>query len=354
MPQYHLYYIIITTISITTISITDILNIFEPRYRQMYSDILMNGSKKFVVCMSHPTEPGRFAQTGVLFELQNLKEVSEQTADQIKYICNHRVTGRVKVHRILNPEAWTTRDTYLRVEGTVIDDSGKETTTTTTSNDVYGALVSKVDDKGEKALRDAFAGLVEIQYELEEDVRFTRASVGVLAVKSGAGADGLWQTIRLWQSFVDQRLMSRQTELQRDFQERLQTFLKNEKGIKENEMPSAIGFADLPQSLRDEVKELQKRMAMELRPLVLEATLTMQKLLEAEDHSERLQLLRFFIDAEKKRLNTKKTLKGMFASTPSLTSESSISASESASKEASASTTSKPPSIFMDEEDAFQ
>ena len=49
-----------------------ILNIFEPRYRQMYSDILMNGSKKFVVSMSHPTEEGRFAEMGVLFELDDV------------------------------------------------------------------------------------------------------------------------------------------------------------------------------------------------------------------------------------------------------------------------------------------
>jgi len=35
-----------------------------------------------------PTDAGRFAQTGVLFELQDLKKVSEQTSDAIKYICN--------------------------------------------------------------------------------------------------------------------------------------------------------------------------------------------------------------------------------------------------------------------------
>jgi hypothetical protein len=102
-----------------------VLNIFEPRYRQMYTDILMNGTKRFVVSMSHPTEAGRFATMGVLFELQELKEVSEQTGDQIKYICNHKVTGRVEMHRIVNPSAWSKRDTYLRVEGTIIDDSDK-------------------------------------------------------------------------------------------------------------------------------------------------------------------------------------------------------------------------------------
>ena len=71
----------------------------------MYTDILMNGSKRFCVVTSHPTEEGRFAKTGVLFELEDLKEVSEQTQDQIKYICNHKVTGRVTINKILNPEA---------------------------------------------------------------------------------------------------------------------------------------------------------------------------------------------------------------------------------------------------------
>lgn len=204
------------------------LNIFEPRYRQMYTDILMNGTKRFVVSMSHPTEPGRFAEVGVLFELLDLKEVSEQTQDQIKYICNHKVTARVKLHRILNPEAWQTRDTYLRVEGSILVDD------TPPANDVYMALVP---DKEEKALRTTFSNLVEIQHDMEEDVRFTRTAVVTLAVKPGSGNDGLWQTIRLWQSFVDQRLVARQNELQRDFQEKLQNFLKKERGIKDDELP---------------------------------------------------------------------------------------------------------------------
>lgn len=214
-----------------------VLNIFEPRYRQMYSDILMNGSKKFVVSMSHPTEPGRFAQTGVLFELEDLKEVSEQTADRIKFICSHKVTGRVKLHRVLNPEAWEKRDTYLRVEGTVTDDSGKKKDAV--PNDVYGALADGAESnpKEEKALQASFAELVELQHDLEEDVRFTRASAASLAVKPGSGQEGLWQTIRLWQSFIEQRLMARQNELQREFQEKLQAFLKKDKGMKEEELP---------------------------------------------------------------------------------------------------------------------
>mmetsp|Transcript_18974 Transcript_18974/g.29229 ORF Transcript_18974/g.29229 Transcript_18974/m.29229 type:complete len:408 (+) Transcript_18974:215-1438(+) len=260
-----------------------VLNIFEPRYRQMYTDILMNGSKRFVVTMSHPTEQGRFAQTGVLFELEDLKEVSEQTADQIKYICNHKVTGRVKLHKILNPEAWSNRDTYLKVEGTITDDTGKETEEAKEGfdeTDIYGAVAAAKEaslSPAEKSLRDSFQALVNIQHDLEEDVRFTKASVDSLAISDGPGEDGLWQTIRLWQSYVEQRLVGRQNELQRDFQEKLQDFLMKEKGLNNDELPSAIGFQDLSPALQEEVKELQKRMAVELEPLILESTLTMQK-----------------------------------------------------------------------------
>ena len=211
-----------------------VLNIFEPRYRQMYSDILMNGTKRFVVATSHPTQKGRFAQTGVLFELQDLKEVSEQTADQIKYICSHKVTGRVKIHQVINPEAWSTRQTYLKIEGTIQDDSEKEKTVDG-NDDVYASVVAAASAKEENELVVAFGNLVDMQHELEEDVRFTQAAKKTLAVKDGPGEDGLWQTIRLWQSFVDQRLMARQNELQSDFQKKLQDFLKKDKGM--NELP---------------------------------------------------------------------------------------------------------------------
>ena len=169
-----------------------------------------------------------------------MKEVSEQTADRVKYICNHKVTGRVKIHRILNPEAWETRDTYLRVEGSVTDDSGRDQPPAPApSNDVYSAVAEAAEQNPneEQALRDAFSELVEIQHELEEDVRFTRAAVATMGLKPGAGSDSLWQTVRLWQSFVDQRLLSRQNELQQDFQKRLHDYLMKEKGLKDAELP---------------------------------------------------------------------------------------------------------------------
>ena len=61
--------------------------------------------------------------------------------------------------------------------------------------------------------------------------------------------------------------------------------------------------------LQQEVQELQKRMTAELLPLKLEADLTMQKILEAADHRARCKLLNYFMAAETKRLESKKSLK---------------------------------------------
>merc|ERR1712157_38893 len=300
-----------------------ILNIFEPRYRQMYNDILMNGSKRFVVSMSHPEKSGTFATMGVLFELDDLREVSEQTNDQVKYICNHRVIGRVKIHRILNPDVWSSRKTYLKVEGSILEEDESES------------------PKDEKALTNAFSQLVQLQHELQEDVRFTQASASSLGVNAGnSGEDTLWSTIRLWQSYTEQRLVARQNELQREFQEKLLQFLTKEKGVKEEELPSAIGFTDLSPALQQEVKELQKRMAIELQPLILESTLAMQKILESLNHKERLNLLRFFVDSEYKRLEAKKTLQGMFFAKSESSTEISFNDDSGG--------------VLMDEPDAFQ
>ena len=74
-----------------------------------------------------------------------------------------------------------------------------------------------------------------------------------------------------------------------------------------------MDFDDLPPSLQQEVDHLQQRMQVELRPLLLESSLTVQKMLETKDHKARLELLCIFINNERKRLEAKSALKGMFA-----------------------------------------
>ncbi len=97
------------------------------------------------------------------------------------------------------------------------------------------------------------------------------------------------------------------------------------------------------------MKELQKRMAAELKPLALETTLTLQKILEANTHSQRLKMLRLFVESESRRLKAKHLLRGMFT------------AFKGGSKDdvvdtVSISSTTQPVTgfILLDEPDAFQ
>ena len=349
----------------------------------MYNDILMNGSKRFVVCMCHPSEEGRFAQVGVLFSLEELKEVSEMTADRVKYICNHRVTGRVRLHKVLNPEAWDSRDTYLKVKGTIIDDTGslaedkdKDEEGESMDENIPKKIVETmkkaaaadafVKSPEEEALFNSFSGLVELQHDLSEDVRFTRASIMSFGVAEGTDIDpNLWTSIRLWQSYAEQRLVARQNEMQQEFQEKLVEFLKKDmgpskEGAEEEELPSAIGFSDLSPELQTELVELQKRMSQELKPLLLEQTLSMQKILEAVDHEDRVELMRYFVDAERKRLSAKKTLKSMFsgamATAPAGEKREKLSSAEIEERALQKKPKVEEPKsqFFGDEEDAFQ
>lgn len=119
--------------------------------------------------------------------------------------------------------------------------------------------------------------------------------------------------------------------------------------------------------LQQEVQDLQKRMSVELKPLVLESTLTIQKILEAKDHKARVRLLKHFMDVEKKRLDAKATLQGMFAGNASAVTntESDVIASPSKSSPNSSKTSQDDGSpmsssqqqqgaLWIDEPDAFQ
>ena len=67
----------------------------------MYNDILFSGARRFAVCSVDP-ETGRLAEVAVVFYLDELKEVSEQTNDRVKYVGQHSVIGRVKLVKVLS------------------------------------------------------------------------------------------------------------------------------------------------------------------------------------------------------------------------------------------------------------
>lgn len=85
----------------------------------------------------------------------------------------------------------------------------------------------------------------------------------------------------------------------------------------------------------------------------------MQKILEANGHEERLQLVKYFMESETRRLKSKKTLKGIFSDSDDTESAPSVGSSMPPEEmisgdNESKSTTDDSTSSFFDEPDAFQ
>lgn len=347
-----------------------ILNIFEPRYRKMYNDILLSGSRRFVTTLSVPEMRNgkqigsNFAEVGSVWYLEELKEVSEMTQDRVKFVCRHFVESRVRIKRVVNPGDWVqslsgaSSSDYLKVEVDYLedDDVGEGELPTTYEADTAATIES---------CRAEFKRLVDLQHDLAEDVRFTPSLVEsmdlspsplreeVIAVRArtsaaraasaeekdedvGAGFMGdmedvgeleaelttVWNMVELWQSYINQRLVARQRELQQEFQNKLVKYLMSGEGQENAKkdvkpMPGQqpqISYSDLPQDMKDEINSLKSRITAEVEPLVMENNLGVQRLLAAKTHEKRVKLLGKEFSNERKRLEARESLKKMLSS----------------------------------------
>lgn len=185
--------------------------------------------------------------------------------------------------------------------------------------------------KEERALRDSFSKLVALQHELKEECRFTRVSVQTF----GVGPVGVWLSAAAWSQFVEKRLEASHGDMQSDLQAKLAEYLaergpsQGSNGIAGGEYSSKYGddengmevgggmegetidFEELSLDLQQEFQLVQARATEELGPLALERAIQMQRIVQAESYSERLDLLRECVDNERKRLEAKKMLNSL-------------------------------------------
>lgn len=269
-----------------------VLNIFEPRYRQMYSDILFNGSRRFVVPVSHP-ETGRLASVAPVFYLEDLKEVSEQTADAVKYVCSHKVIGRVTIKRTLNDSVWSDRSSYLKAVVEPLEDFDDDEDLSTKE----GALVER------------FASVIEKQTKLGEPVRFTTNLIETLS--AARGEDGLWRLAGLWQSLLQNRLSAKESELSNDIQQLLRNYLKQQGADMQSKV--TVQFDALPAEIRAEFTRLQQTYREESMAMVGQTIYPFVLLVQCDSHAERLNVFGDMLEEEEKRLQAKVALQSLFS-----------------------------------------
>ena len=283
---------------------TQVLNIFEPRYRKMYSDILMSGGRRFVTTMVNSEDSDTLAEVGVVLYLEDLKEVSQQTNDAVKYVCSHKVLdSRVRIKHVLNEGDSRTRETYLRCEVEELVDEDE--------TDEESSEVSQL----EAAVRDSLRDVADMQDQGKEDVRFSRDAVGKLEASRGVGSGSLWGVVELWKNFLDARAQAAGRRVQQDVQNRLIKYLSEKNGGSgDKQLPQSVNLSELPADLQRDVRTLRDRVMEDVGPLVEEQTAGVQRLVQASSHAERLRLFERMVANEKNRLLARKTLRNTLAS----------------------------------------
>jgi hypothetical protein len=224
------------------------LKIFEPRYRQLYNDVIISGSRKFVVPFPHPTEPSKFACIGLLFEIMQVKEVADETNGQIQYLCNHLVTKPVEINAIVNPEVWSTQETYLKIACKVVD----EELITTNQLD---PLITKIST-----------------WNAESDHPLARRLL------EGVQIDGIWGFVGVWIQYLQQELLHMQV------------------GIAAQVKLQSMGIGDDATLLKVQAPHRERLLSLKLDVSLLVPTLLVL------DNEGKVNHLLGLLDAERKRL----------------------------------------------------
>ena len=248
------------------------LQIFEPRYRKMYGELLLQKNRQegtgipsgFVVPFAHPTEIGRYAAYGMLYEITNVREVADETQGQIQYVCQHTIHPQpVKISNILNPQVFSTRETYMEVEGQHLLPS--------------------------KELQDEF---VNYKYtKLMDQLRPMAQSGHGFADKAmhGLVVKGAWGFLKVWNSALQERLL--QTELKLASQIKL---------LQKQKFDQADGPLD-PSETEKLVLNVQQNHRQEVLSLQLEGTLITPRLLQCRTPEQCEAVLLELVETEQKR-----------------------------------------------------
>lgn len=244
----------------------------EPRYREMYNDILVSGARRFVVPFYQRDEltgQVHLAEVGAVFHLDDLKEVSEETEDRVKFVCYHSVTSRVRLSRVLNPQAFKDASTYLRVEVEALEEVNPG------ANDMDMVL--------EHYAKHVIHQVSLLQASLNFETRFRDPVLRGMDVSRGRA---FWYTAGVWANYA--------LELEAD---------RIEKQL--YEYPT---FKD-----SDEYRATRSRLENEAKPRMLAVYRCIQELLQSESHRERLELFVGLAREEERRLQAKMALKQIFA-----------------------------------------
>ncbi|CAE7226306.1 hypothetical protein AK812_SmicGene18024 [Symbiodinium microadriaticum] len=282
------------------------LSIFEPRYRQLYNDILVSGGRSFVVVAPSPEDENVFAEVGVVFYLDDLTDVSEESADEVKYICNHRILGRVRILRVLNPAAWEDQSTYLLAEVEDFKDVelASDTNTAAKQAEVMSAL-SRVAQRQEEGGGPHF-----------------ESHISDYANASCAQEGGLWTLADVFAEYYEYLLSDKEQTLDFEMEQVYERYSLEEEGDDRQTYSLAsedddddddfeyeeIDIMELPGPARREIARLQNQYEEEAALLNADLMHFVHSMLQSTSHRQRLEIMQEALLLEERRLAARKAL----------------------------------------------
>ena len=153
------------------------LQIFEPRYRELYDDLQTSGNRQVVVPFAHPFIPNRFAKYALVHTLTNLKEIADETNGKVQYLADHVVTKPIYISAILNSQVWSAQETYLQVQGHFVD-----------NDHVY---------------HDVWEPLNDLLVSWKNETSHPLATKSLAALET----EGLWAFVHIWNLHFQQELL---------------------------------------------------------------------------------------------------------------------------------------------------
>ena len=230
------------------------LKIFEPRYRKLYQDLLASGSESSEFAVTAVSETGQLAAFGVIFRIDELKDVAEETQNQIKYLGRHTVMRRVQIREMVNPEAMRDTSSYLKAVVVPVEDDAD-------SDEDFSEL--------EADTIESFKDLIS----LYPNFRFPDFDGKEINASRQNG--GLWHFASLW----------------------IDGYWANRALVSQQQLLSQI--QQITEDTDSEIGTLKQLLDSELRRAQREQVTLGQQLLQSRSHQERLKLLRSAIKMER-------------------------------------------------------
>eukprot|EP00747_Dinoflagellata_sp_TGD_P209499 gnl/TRDRNA2_/TRDRNA2_82893_c0_seq2.p1 gnl/TRDRNA2_/TRDRNA2_82893_c0~~gnl/TRDRNA2_/TRDRNA2_82893_c0_seq2.p1 ORF type:complete len:455 (+),score=75.94 gnl/TRDRNA2_/TRDRNA2_82893_c0_seq2:53-1417(+) len=293
------------------------LNIIDPAYRRMYDDILLSGSRRFVVPWS-PCAPGfprgriRFKEipeeerslhaVGVVLYLEDLREVSGETNDKVKYQAKHRTVGRARITRLLNPSALfrTNKDgfkiDYLRAEVKLYEEDLDK-------DDIA------LPDNLAGELADVWKDLVAVAANMSQPILLDEETI-----RNMTTGNSTWKLAELWEQWQMTLHMYREKARVYDvIKEWIQE--QQQQGQLPETLPPVLDVSKLgmPLALQEQLLKVQSAQGLELTRDFWEPLLRLQA---AEEPRERGELLIEAAREEAKVMRARAALWGAFGTKP--------------------------------------